>query len=69
MIRHCICAIAVSVLALLCISASAYQHGAKRLFDGKSFKGWEGNLSVFRIDDGAIVGGTLKAPIERNELL
>jgi len=69
MIRHCICAIAVSVLALLCISASAYQHGAKRLFDGKSFKGWEGNLSVFRIDDGAIVGGTLKAPIERNEFL
>ncbi|HEX5084350.1 MAG TPA: DUF1080 domain-containing protein [Blastocatellia bacterium] len=59
----------MSVLALLFISASAYQRGAKRLFDGKSFEGWEGDLSVFRIEDGAIVGGTLKAPIARNEFL
>jgi hypothetical protein len=69
MTQHRICAIAVSVLALLFISASAYQRGAQRLFDGKSFKGWEGDLSIFRIEDGAIVGGTLKAPIARNEFL
>lgn len=40
-----------------------------RLFDGKSFKGWEGNMSVFRIEDGAIVGGSLKAALPRNEFL
>ncbi len=39
------------------------------LFDGKSFAGWEGNLKWFRIEDGAIVGGTLKSRIPRNEFL
>lgn len=39
------------------------------LFDGKSLKGWEGNLEVFRVEDGAIVGGTLKEAIPRNEFL
>jgi len=40
-----------------------------RLFDGKTFAGWEGNLKAFRIADGAIVGGTLKKRIPRNEFL
>jgi hypothetical protein len=40
-----------------------------RLFDGKSFKGWEGNLKAFRIEDGAIVGGQLDKPVPRNEFL
>jgi len=40
-----------------------------RLFDGKSFEGWEGNLEMFRIEEGAIVGGTLKRPVPRNEFL
>ena len=39
------------------------------LFDGKTFKGWEGNLKIFRIEQGAIVGGTLKEKIARNEFL
>lgn len=40
-----------------------------KLFDGKTFEGWEGNLDHFRIEDGAIVGGTLKERIPRNEFL
>jgi hypothetical protein len=40
-----------------------------RLFDGKSFQGWEGNLGAFRIEDGAIVGGSLKKPVPRNDYL
>jgi len=41
-----------------------------QLFDGKSFKGWEGDTNkTFRIQDGAIVGGTMKAKIPRNEFL
>ena len=40
-----------------------------RIFDGKTFDGWEGNLKSFRIEDGAVVGGTLKAKIPRNEFL
>jgi hypothetical protein len=39
------------------------------LFDGKTFIGWEGNLKLFRIEDGAIVGGTLAEKIVRNEFL
>lgn len=39
------------------------------LFDGKSFAGWEGDLTIFRIQDGAIVGGSLERKIARNEFL
>lgn len=40
-----------------------------RLFDGKSFKGWNGNQQIFRIENGAIVGGSLKDNLARNEFL
>jgi len=59
----------VVLLALLLATAGAYQGGAKPLFDGKSFKGWEGNLSVFRIEDGAFTGGSLKESLAHNEFL
>ncbi|MHC4618701.1 MAG: 3-keto-disaccharide hydrolase [Planctomycetota bacterium] len=39
------------------------------LFDGNTFNGWEGNLDCFRIQDGAIVAGSLDQPIPRNEYL
>lgn len=40
-----------------------------RLFDGKSFTGWNGNMQAFRLENGAIVGGTMSAAIPRNEFL
>jgi len=43
--------------------------GFVRIFDGKSFRGWQGNLDVFRIEDNAIVGGNLRTGIKRNEFL
>jgi len=40
------------------------------LFDGKSFQGWEGDTQKsFRIQDGAIVGGSLQEKISHNEFL
>jgi hypothetical protein len=39
------------------------------IFDGKTFDGWEGNLDAFRIEDGAIVGGSLRERVPRNEFL
>ena len=40
------------------------------LFDGKTFRGWEGDTNKsFRIQDAAIVGGNLNAKIPRNEFL
>ena len=40
------------------------------LFDGRTFTGWEGDtLSTWRIQDGAIVGGSLSTQVPRNEFL
>ena len=39
------------------------------LFDGKTFEGWEGDKTIFRIEDGAIVGGSLERKVARNEFL
>ena len=39
------------------------------IFDGKTFAGWEGDLAIFRIQDGAIVGGSLGRKVARNEFL
>ncbi len=39
------------------------------LFDGKSLQGWEGNKKLFRVQDGAIIGGTLQEPVPQNEFL
>ena len=40
------------------------------LFDGKTFQGWEGDTNKsFRIEQGAIVGGSLQAKVPRNEFL
>jgi len=47
----------------------ADEDGFAPLFDGRSFAGWEGNRDVFRIDSGAIVGGTLDKRVARNEFL
>lgn len=71
--------IIIAVLLACSLSAVAQQRGFPvatndesgfvQIFDGKSLAGWEGNLKVFRVEDGAIVGGTLQAPIARNEFL
>lgn len=40
------------------------------LFDGKTFTGWEGNTgSVWRIEDGALVAGSLEKKQEKNNFL
>lgn len=42
---------------------------ALTLFDGRTFDGWEGDLSWFRISDRAIVAGSRTRPIPQNEFL
>lgn len=39
------------------------------LFDGKTLTGWEGDLTWFKVRDGAIVAGSLDKPIPHNEFL
>jgi len=69
--KHFVVLLCVSVLAASPLAAEegVKKSGAVALFDGKSFEGWEGNLDAFRIEDGAIVGGSLKDRVPRNEYL
>ena len=56
--------------ALSCAFVSAEEGKTVSIWDGKTFSGWEGDTNkTFRIMDGAIVGGTLKSSIPRNEFL
>jgi hypothetical protein len=45
------------------------EEGFVPLFDGKTLAGWEGNREVFRVEEGAIVAGSLKEKIAHNEFL
>jgi type 1 glutamine amidotransferase len=46
------------------------QDGFKAIFDGKSLDGWDGDLKLWRVEDGAIVGQTTaENPISRNQFL
>jgi 3-keto-disaccharide hydrolase len=59
-------------LAMWLPGAAPFVQGSRApvpLFDGKSFNGWEGDRSMFRIEDGAIVGGSMHDKIPRNEFL
>ena len=62
-----------TLFLLLCfallVPVAAYQRKTERLFDGKTLKGWEGDLKVFRVEEGAIVGGTMKEKLDHNEFL
>jgi hypothetical protein len=57
---------AAGLIAALVPPAAAAQ---TPVFDGKTFAGWEGDLTIFRIQDGAIVGGSLERKVARNEFL
>jgi hypothetical protein len=57
---------AAGLIAALVPPAAA---GQTPVFDGKTFAGWEGDLTIFRIQDGAIVGGSLERKVARNEFL
>jgi hypothetical protein len=63
------CALFLLFCSALLVPVVAYQPKPERLFDGKTLKGWEGNLKVFRVEEGAIVGGTMKETLDHNEFL
>ncbi len=41
-------------------------HPEMRFFDGETFTGWEGEEETFRIQHGAITGGSLEKPLRHN---
>ena len=59
---------ALLLLAILVAPVAAAD--PKPLFDGKTFEGWEGDTDkIWKIEDGAIVGGSLDTAVPRNEFL
>ena len=57
------------VLAVAALTLPSHGAEPAKLFDGKTFNDWEGNEKIFRIEQGAIVGGSLMEKIARNEFL
>ena len=60
---------ALAVVTLAIGQAQAPQKPVA-LFDGRSFAGWDGDIKgTWRVQDGAIVGGSQTAQVPRNEFL
>lgn len=59
----------LSLVVVLCLAPAGLAE-SKTLFDGKTFDGWEGDTKeTWRIEEGAIVGGSLDRVVPRNEFL
>jgi hypothetical protein len=68
--------IRIFAFSILLLWISAYVCGAadgnagRPIFDGKTFQGWEGDTNkTWRIEQGAFVGGTLKATVPQNDFI
>ncbi|MHC5076457.1 MAG: hypothetical protein ACYTFM_08515, partial [Planctomycetota bacterium] len=58
------------ITAIGCSGNQCSQKGVQvPMFDGKTFNGWEGDLNWFRIEDEAIVAGTLEKEVPLNFFL
>jgi hypothetical protein len=60
---HCGVLVAVTLMAIVSSTAGA------ELFDGKTLNGWEGDAKWWRVQDGAITGGSTTEKIPRNFFL
>ena len=57
-------------LGIVCWAATLCAGEPIPLFDGRSFTGWEGDKEkTWRIEEGAIVGGSLETQVPRNEFI
>ena len=58
------------ITLLLLLTTSLLHADPVPLFDGKTFTGWEGDIdTVWRIEDGAFVAGSLEKKQEKNNFL
>lgn len=61
---------AIFCLALLGGFVNSFAQKPRPLFDGKTFRGWEGDtLHTWRIEKGAMVGGSLTEKVPRNDFI
>ena len=55
-----------SISLVLLITASCQDQKSIQLFDGQTLSGWEGSESAFRVENGAIIGGSLEKGLEES---
>jgi 3-keto-disaccharide hydrolase len=66
----CAAALVATVVAIPNATPPAIQSKPVPLFDGRTFAGWEGDTTkTWRIQDGALVGGSLTETVPRNDFL
>ncbi len=53
----------------VCFALPEPEKGFKPLFDGKTLNGWEGDKGTWRVEDGALVAGTLDKMAPENQFL
>lgn len=59
----------VATLALAGFSGDSHSK-KERIFDGTTFRGWEGDtVKMWRIENGALVGGSLQTKVPNNDFL
>ncbi len=58
--------IILRISLLLLITTSCEQQKNIQLFDGKTLTGWEGSDNAFRVESGAIIGGSLEKRLEES---
>ena len=56
-------------MSLFCSTSANAEEGFTTIFDGKTLAGWEGSEKIFRVEEGAVVAGSLKEKVARNEFL
>jgi hypothetical protein len=59
---------AIGLWLLLYLSALPAMAAPQSIFDARTFSGWEGETN-WRVDNGAIIGGSLLTTVERNNFL
>ncbi len=62
----------LGTVGVLAISSFTTAHFQKKnpLFDGRSFRGWDGDtVKTWRIEEGALVAGSLKETVPQNNFL
>jgi len=56
--------------ALQEVASASPEQGFEPLFDGRTFEGWDGDIGgTWRIEDEALVGGSLTTKVPHNEFL
>ncbi len=59
----------IAILLTFTLLTSCKTSDGLSLFDSKSLEGWEGPDSVFRVEDGCIIGGSMDSPLDRSYYL